>query len=372
MVRTAQNDNSNSVFCLKLLQNFPALLAKDSVLEMIQRLVRLPGGSLTLSSRKPQDVYKLKVHLPLEQIGLTRIHQGIHILQPHIGKQIPFLDEGRLHGLGCGGHGGAGTVGLHIHEIRGKIVNHREEDVIERLLLVLYIEQVMHMRNTDLRREARVDRTPFCSRLVEFLGSVIRIDDILGLHAQGLEISAKQGVRRILVQHPRAHWYQALDAMILAAGRGKRLRPLTDSVPKSLAIVGDHRLIEHHLLKLSRYGFGNVVINVSYLAEIIKEYLGDGTRYGIHIDYSTEPLQPLGTAGGIVNALEKFHSDRLLVINGDVYSDIEFSSHDLVGDIDAHLVLVPNPQHHIEGDFCLSGNKVGLPGSSSQRLERSR
>ena len=203
MVRTAQNDNSNSVFCLKLLQNFPALLAKDSVLEMIQRLVRLPGGSLTLSSRKPQDVYKLKVHLPLEQIGLTRIHQGIHILQPHIGKQIPFLDEGRLHGLGCGGHGGAGTVGLHIHEIRGKIVNHREEDVIERLLLVLYIEQVMHMRNTDLRREARVDRTPFRSRLVEFLGSVIRIDDILGLHAQGLEISAKQGVHRILVQRAR-------------------------------------------------------------------------------------------------------------------------------------------------------------------------
>ena len=157
-----------------------------------------------------------------------------------------------------------------------------------------------------------------------------------------------------------------MDAMILAAGRGKRLRPLTDSVPKSLATVGDHRLIEHHLLKLSRYGFRNVVINVSYLAEIIKEYLGDGTRYGIHIDYSTEPLQPLGTAGGIVNALEKFHSDSLLVVNGDVYSDIEFSSHDLAGDIDAHLVLVPNPQHHIEGDFCLSGNKVGLPGSSSQ------
>jgi len=151
-----------------------------------------------------------------------------------------------------------------------------------------------------------------------------------------------------------------MDAMILAAGRGERLRPLTDSIPKPLIAVGDHRLIEYHLLNLARSGFNRVVVNVSHLAEIVMDTLGDGNRYGIHIDYSVEPGQALGTAGGIARALGKFHSDQVLVVNGDVYTDMVFPATPLAQGIDAHLVLVPSPPHHIDGDFSLHGNKAGL------------
>ena len=112
-----------------------------------------------------------------------------------------------------------------------------------------------------------------------------------------------------------------MEAMILAAGRGERLRPLTDSIPKPLITVGGLTLIEHHLFKLSSFGFKHVVINVSYLGEKIMSFLGDGTRFDLKISYSIESDGALGTAGGILNALEYFLEDQFLVFLGHAAAD---------------------------------------------------
>ena len=150
-----------------------------------------------------------------------------------------------------------------------------------------------------------------------------------------------------------------MKAMILAAGRGVRMRPLTDAWPKSLLEVGGKALIAWHLEKLARAGFAEVVINHAYLGDMIEAALGDGARFGIGIRYSPE-REALETAGGIARALPLLGVEPFLVVNADIYSDYDFSA--LAGldlrDRLAHLVLVDNPPQNPRGDFALQAGRV--------------
>lgn len=147
--------------------------------------------------------------------------------------------------------------------------------------------------------------------------------------------------------------------MILSAGRGKRLRPLTDRTPKPLIRVGERRLIEIHLQRLRDAGFERLIINLAHLGDRIREALGDGSRYGLRILYTQEPPGALETGGGIRNALPLIAGDAFLVINGDVLTDFPFAELRQRLLDDAHLVLVDNPPHHPEGDFTLHAGRVG-------------
>ena len=146
-----------------------------------------------------------------------------------------------------------------------------------------------------------------------------------------------------------------MNAMILAAGRGERLRPYTDTCPKPLLEVRGKPLIEYHLRALAAAGFDRVVINLSWLGDLIKEKLGDGSQYDLEISYSEEP-EALETAGGIVQALPHL-DDRFVVVNGDVFSDYPFARL-LDSDSPAHIVLVNNPAHNLDGDFALEDGLV--------------
>lgn len=155
--------------------------------------------------------------------------------------------------------------------------------------------------------------------------------------------------------------------MILAAGRGERMRPLTDRVPKPLLPVAGRPLIDHLIERLARAGFTELVVNVSHLAEQVERELGDGSRHGARITYSREAVA-LETAGGIAYALPLLGSGPFAVVNSDIYCDYDFNrlaapaakfSPDAPG---AHLVLVDNPPHHPAGDFCLADGKVSADG----------
>jgi len=148
--------------------------------------------------------------------------------------------------------------------------------------------------------------------------------------------------------------------MLLAAGRGERLRPLTDAIPKALVEAGGKPLIAWHLERLARAGFGEAVINVSHLGSRILERLGDGARFGLRLHYSRE-RERLETAGGIANALRLLGTEPFLLVNADVYCECDFSSLKRIR-LDqrlAHLVLVPNPPHRPAGDFSLARGRVG-------------
>lgn len=155
--------------------------------------------------------------------------------------------------------------------------------------------------------------------------------------------------------------------MLLAAGRGERLRPLTDRLPKALVPVAGKPLIAWHLERLAAAGFVEVVINVAHLGEQIMDALGDGRRFGLRIRYSREP-EPLETAGGIATALAQLGTEAFLLVNADVYCEIDFRRLSAVT-LDerlAHLVLVPNPPHRPGGDFVLQGGTVrGLSGPAN-------
>jgi len=144
-----------------------------------------------------------------------------------------------------------------------------------------------------------------------------------------------------------------LVAMILAAGRGERMRPLTDSVPKPLLAVGGRPLIERHLENIARAGIREIVINLAWLGSRIRAALGEGSRFGVRIRYSAEEPQALETGGGIFRALPMLGPGAFLVVNGDVYTDYPLDHAVLPGGRDAHLVLVPNPPQHPRGDFGL-------------------
>ncbi|RLA77662.1 MAG: mannose-1-phosphate guanylyltransferase [Epsilonproteobacteria bacterium] len=145
-----------------------------------------------------------------------------------------------------------------------------------------------------------------------------------------------------------------MKAMILAAGRGERMRPLTDSLPKPLLEVHDKPLIVWHLENLSRAGFKEIVINIAHLGYKIPEVLGDGSAWGVNIIYSDEQESgALESAGGIVKALPLLGSEPFVVVNGDIFCDYKFDTNfDLKGNL-AHLILVPNPKHNSNGDFGL-------------------
>ena len=153
-----------------------------------------------------------------------------------------------------------------------------------------------------------------------------------------------------------------MKALILAAGRGERLRPFTDTVPKPLLTVGGCPLIEHIIAGLVRAGFRDVVINLAHLGEQIQSALGDGARFGIRIAYSQEGDAALETGGGIHRALPLLGSEPFLVVNGDVATDFPFASLQHRPEGLAHLVLVDNPLHHPQGDFALLGDKVLAEG----------
>jgi len=147
--------------------------------------------------------------------------------------------------------------------------------------------------------------------------------------------------------------------MILAAGRGERLRPLTDTTPKPLIEVGGKPLIVHHLERLAEAGFTDVVINLGWLGEQIPEALGDGSRFGLRIHYSPEPPGALETAGGIVHAQELLGDAPFLVVSGDVLCDYPFDTlHRLEMETLAHLVMVDNPPHHPDGDFGIVDGRI--------------
>jgi MurNAc alpha-1-phosphate uridylyltransferase len=154
-------------------------------------------------------------------------------------------------------------------------------------------------------------------------------------------------------------------AMILAAGRGERLRPLTDHAPKPLLPLRGKPLIEHHVERLAHAGLERIVINLAWLGSMIRDYLGDGSRYGLKIHYSDEGARALETAGGIFRALPYLEPGAFLVVNGDVFTDYPFAQAALAADRDAHLVLVPNPPQHPAGDFGLEGG-LALPSAPVQ------
>lgn len=150
-----------------------------------------------------------------------------------------------------------------------------------------------------------------------------------------------------------------MRAMILAAGRGERMRPLTDSTPKPLLQVGDKPLIVWHIERLVAVGITHIMVNHAWLGTQIEHYLGNGSRFGAQISYSPEPV-PLETAGGIAQALDFFQDEPFLVINGDVWCDWEPARlHTITAALAQHaalawLLLVDNPEHNPSGDFALA------------------
>lgn len=159
--------------------------------------------------------------------------------------------------------------------------------------------------------------------------------------------------------------------VLLAAGRGQRMMPLTENTPKPLLKVGQYSLIEHHLRALANQGFSHVVINLAYLAEQITAALGDGSRFGLSIEYSDESASgALETAGGLRKALDLIKSEYFLVINADTWTDYCFA--DLLkanpnapSNCLGKLVMVPNPEHNPEGDFALHADgQLGLHGEA--------
>jgi len=149
-----------------------------------------------------------------------------------------------------------------------------------------------------------------------------------------------------------------MKAFILAAGRGERMRPLTDHTPKPLLEAGGKPLIVWHLERLAAAGFREIVVNHAHLGAQIEAALGDGSRWGLNIRYSPEPPGALETAGGIASALPLLGEDSFLVVNGDVYCDWDFKRAQQLAGRTAHLVMVANPAHHSGGDFSLDGGRV--------------
>jgi MurNAc alpha-1-phosphate uridylyltransferase len=149
-----------------------------------------------------------------------------------------------------------------------------------------------------------------------------------------------------------------MKAMVLAAGRGERLRPLTDHTPKPLLLVRGKALIVWHLEALGRAGVREVVINLSWLGASIRQGLGSGKQFGLQIQYSEEPEGALEVGGGIYRALPLLGSAPFLVINGDTYTDLDFAKLVIPPAALAHLVMVANPEHHPGGDFTLCGHEV--------------
>ncbi len=154
-----------------------------------------------------------------------------------------------------------------------------------------------------------------------------------------------------------------MKAMILAAGRGERMRPLTDHIPKPLLEVAGKPLIIWHLEKLAKANFEEVIINHAHLGGMIEAYVGDGSRWNLKVTYSREG-SPLETAGGIKKALPLIGDQPFLVVNADIYTDFNFATikNRNLNDCKGHLVMVKNPKQHPDGDFFLQNNQIEREG----------
>lgn len=161
-----------------------------------------------------------------------------------------------------------------------------------------------------------------------------------------------------------------MRAMILAAGRGERMRPLTDHLPKPLLPVAGKPLIVHHIEALARAGIQDIVINHAWLGALIEQQLGDGSQFGVRLQYSAEGETGLETAGGIKKALPLLGTEPFLVVNGDVLTDINFAAltHHLAPTMLAHLVLVPNPPQHPQGDFGFDAATARVSSQSDEQF----
>ena len=150
-----------------------------------------------------------------------------------------------------------------------------------------------------------------------------------------------------------------MKAMILAAGYGKRMLPLTEKLPKPLLNVQGRTLVEHHLHNLARAGFQDVVINLGHLGHMIEDAIGDGSRYGLRVQFSPEGPDPLETGGGMIKALPLLGVDPFIIVNADIFCDYDFSIIPPLDDqSDAHLVLVDTPSYKANGDFSLCDGYV--------------
>lgn len=159
-----------------------------------------------------------------------------------------------------------------------------------------------------------------------------------------------------------------MKAMILAAGRGERMRPLTDHTPKPLLTVAGKPLIEHTINQLVTAGFTELVINHAHLGQQIEDKLGDGNRLGANIVYSPEGDEALETAGGIINALPVLGEAVFLVVNGDIATDFPFAELKKISVKLAHIILVNNPEHHPQGDFGLDDSSDMVIENENQRF----
>ena len=155
-------------------------------------------------------------------------------------------------------------------------------------------------------------------------------------------------------------------AMIFAAGRGERMRPLSDATPKPLLRVGAKMLIEHHLEKLVAAGVCEIVINTSHLADQFPAALGDGSRWGVRIHYSYEGERPLETGGGIRHALPLLGAEPFIGVAADIVSDYDYAKLPAEPAALAHLVMVPNPAFHPRGDFFLDGDRLNEDGDGER------
>ena len=149
-----------------------------------------------------------------------------------------------------------------------------------------------------------------------------------------------------------------MKAIILAAGKGERFGSITKTLPKPLIQLGKMTLIEHNILLLKKYGFLDLIINVSYLSSMIIDFIGNGEKYGVNITYSIESAGPLETGGGIHNALSFLGDNPFLVINSDIYTDCKLSNIKIDQNDHGVLVMVKNPTHNLNGDFSCSNGRV--------------
>ncbi|AWB66886.1 hypothetical protein C2869_10765 [Saccharobesus litoralis] len=152
-----------------------------------------------------------------------------------------------------------------------------------------------------------------------------------------------------------------MKAMILAAGQGKRMRPLTLHTPKPLLTVNNKPLMQYHIEALRQLGIKEFVVNLAYLGSKIEDYFADGTKFGVHIQYSYEEVDALETAGGIKQALSLLGNEEFILVNGDVWTDYDFSRlQQPLNEFEAKLVLVNNPEHHKAGDFAIDNGLASL------------
>ncbi len=156
-----------------------------------------------------------------------------------------------------------------------------------------------------------------------------------------------------------------MKAIILAAGKGERFGDITRTLPKPLIKLGDITLIEHNILLLKEYGFNDLVVNVSHLSDMIIDYLGNGKKYNVNIKYSVEKPEPYETGGGIQNALHLLGGSPFLVINADIYTNCNLSNISIKQNDLASIVMVKNPEHHIDGDFSLINGRITLANKNT-------